>query len=115
MKVRHPHSRHTSATSGRGFALVVVTLLMVVLAILSLGMLTLSAVEIRKSSHGDALSEARANARIGLMLALNELQKELGPDQRISAPGGQLIPTGTNSPGAVGLACRLMEIYQRDR
>ncbi len=95
--------QRTIAKTGRGFALVVVTLLMVVLVILGLGMLTLSAVEIRKSSHGDALSEARANARIGLMLALNELQKELGPDQRISAPGGQMLPTGTNSPGAVWL------------
>ncbi len=103
MKGRQRHLQPPSANTRRGFALVVVSLLMVVLGILCLGMLTLSAVEIRQNQHGGALSEARANARIGLMLALNELQKELGPDQRVSAPGGQLLPAGAKSPGTVWL------------
>lgn len=85
-----------------GFALIVVTLLMVLLVLLGLGMLTISAVELRQGQFGEANARAKANARIGLMLALAELQTQLGPDQRISAPGGQLLPGGAaTSPGAL--------------
>ena len=69
-----------------GFALVATILLMVLLAIITIGTLSLSAVSLRSGSHDQALLEARANARLGLMLAIGQLQTELGPDQRINAP-----------------------------
>lgn len=83
----------------RGFALVVTLSLMVLLTVVAVGLLTLSSISIRAGSQGEAMSEARANARMGLMLALGELQKELGPDQRISAPGGQQLEEGDKSAG----------------
>jgi hypothetical protein len=68
-----------------GFALVSVLSLMVLLTVLAVGLLSLSAIELRKSSSTTAVDQARANARMGLLLALGELQQHCGPDQRITA------------------------------
>lgn len=49
------------------------------------------------------MQEARANARLALMLALGQIQQSMGPDQRISAPADQLTDNGgTSSSAAVG-------------
>ncbi len=69
----------------RGFALVVTLSLMILLTVIAVGLLGLSAVSLRASSDGQAAAEARANARLALMLAIGQLQKEMGPDSRISA------------------------------
>ena len=74
----------------RGFALVVTLSLLVLLTLLAVGLLSLSAVSMRSSSLGFASQEARANARLGLIIALGELQRAMGPDRRISAPAGVL-------------------------
>jgi type II secretory pathway pseudopilin PulG len=73
-----------------GFALVVTLALMVLLSILAVGLLSLSAVSLRASSGAQAESVARANARMAMMLAIGELQKQIGPDQRITAPSAIL-------------------------
>jgi hypothetical protein len=75
----------------RGFALVVTLTLLVILTVIAVAMLGLSTISLRSNSQGEAMATARANARMSMMLALGELQKELGPDQRISAPGAQLL------------------------
>lgn len=59
---------------------------MVLLTVIAVGLLSLSAVSLRSSAQGQAAAEARANARLALIMAIGELQKELGPDSRISAP-----------------------------
>jgi hypothetical protein len=68
-----------------GFALVVTLSLMILLTMVAVGLLSLSAISLRSSSQGSAQAEARANARLALMLAIGELQKEMGPDMRVSA------------------------------
>jgi hypothetical protein len=59
---------------------------MVLLAVVAVGLLSLSAVSLRASGQGAAQAEARANARLALMLAIGELQQLLGPDRNITAP-----------------------------
>ncbi len=68
-----------------GFALVVTLTLMVLLSILALGMLSLSSVALRSAGIQSADQTAKANARMALMLAIAELQKHAGPDQRVTA------------------------------
>lgn len=81
-----PHQLPRPDESKNGFALIVTLTLMILLSILAVGLLGLSSVALRTSSQGDSQAEARANARMALMMAIAELQKELGPDSRISAP-----------------------------
>jgi hypothetical protein len=69
-----------------GFALVVTLSLMILLTVIAVGLLSLSSISLRSSSQGQAAAEARANARLALMLAIGQIQREMGPDSRISAP-----------------------------
>jgi len=80
-----------------GFALVVSITLMVLLTTLAIGLLSLAAIELRTTSRHDAMLRAQSNARLALFIAIGELQKEMGPDRRISAPGGQLLEEGDRS------------------
>lgn len=87
----------------RGFALVVTISLMMMLTVLSVGLLGLSALSLRSAGQGMAQAEARANARLALMLALGELQKEMGPDMRVSAESA-LFDTNHDSETIEGVS-----------
>ncbi len=76
--------------SDRGFALVVSLTMLVLLTIIAVGLLGLSAITLRSSTAQSAVWEARANARMALLIAIGELQVTMGPDTRISARGATL-------------------------
>ena len=64
---------------------------MVLLTLLVVGLLSLSAVSLRTSRLSQDLSVAQANARLGIMLALGEVQTALGPDKRVSATSAAVV------------------------
>ena len=68
---------------------------MILITVIAVAMLGLSSVALRSSQHDRAMTEARANARMALTIALGELQKNAGPDQRTTARAAILEnPTG---------------------
>ncbi|MEO5715296.1 MAG: hypothetical protein ABIT37_17595, partial [Luteolibacter sp.] len=69
----------------RGFALIVTLSLMILLTVVAVGLLSLASISLRSSGQTTAMATARANARMALMLAIGDLQKNAGPDQRITA------------------------------
>lgn len=98
-----PHNKRS------GFALVVALSLMAFVLLLLLSMSTLVQVETRSVQTSVAQLEARQAALLGLNVALGELQKAAGPDQRVTATadllndntniytGGFSVPEGQNS------------------
>lgn len=84
----------------RGFALIVTLSLMILLTVIAVGLLTLSSISLRATSQADAMQVARANARLALMFAIGDLQKQLGPDTRISATADQIAGGNASSSAA---------------
>ncbi len=75
---------------GQGFALVATISVMVLLVMIALAMLSLSTIELRQSTSTNYQQEARANARMALMMAIGDLQKHVGPDTRVTAKASVL-------------------------
>lgn len=73
-----------------GFALISTISIMALLLMVAMAMLSLSAIEQRTIQNDRAMTEARANARMALIIAIGELQKYAGPDQRVTATGALL-------------------------
>lgn len=95
------HSENRKRGQERGFALIVTLSLMVLLAVIAVGLLTLSSISLRSTSRTAAQSVAKANAKLALMIAIGELQKALGPDQRISA-NASVVLRDAEQPNVVG-------------
>jgi Tfp pilus assembly protein PilX len=91
--------QRTSKPKNHGFALVATVSMMVLMTLIAIGMLSLSTIEQRSSGGGanDADRMARANARMALMIAIGELQKAAGPDQRVSATASILGDSSNNN------------------
>lgn len=97
------HVKSTLPTHSKpGFAIIVTVSILVLLAVVAVGLLTLSTVTVRTASQGSALAEARANAKLAMVIAIGELQKQAGPDQRITASGAVLDET-PNHPHWTGV------------
>ena len=71
----------------QGFALIIVLSLMAFVLLLLLSLTSLVQVESRSAKISQATLAAQQNALLGLQEALGELQKNAGPDQRVTATG----------------------------
>ena len=89
-------------TKNRGFALVVTLSLMILLTVIAVGLLSLSAISLRSSASGEASARAYANARLAVLLAVGELQKEAGDDRRITA-NASILSDAQPQPGLTGV------------
>lgn len=88
---------YNNKISNRGFALIASLSIMTLLVMIAVGMLSLSSIEHRQASSATHQAEARANARMALMIALGELQEAAGSDQRITA-NAAILDTDSDSP-----------------
>jgi hypothetical protein len=88
--------------SWRGFTLVVTLSLLLLLAIVAVGLLSLSSISLRNGVREHARRQAQANARLALAIAIGQLQKQLGPDQRISANGSIVSRNPVRHPHFTG-------------
>lgn len=73
-----------------GLVLVSCLMLLLLIVVVAVGLLQLATISLRSVDQESMKAQARANARLSLMPAIGQLQQELGPDKRISAPGGIL-------------------------
>jgi Tfp pilus assembly protein PilX len=91
-----PSSRRRTAHDG--FALVIALSLMAFVLLLLLSITTLVQVETRSAAIASAQVEAEQAALLGLQLAIGELQKAAGPDQRVTAVADILTNDGSKAP-----------------
>lgn len=79
------HSDTTTVARSGGFALVIALSLMAFVLLLLLSITTFVQVETASAATGKIQQEARANALTSISVALGELQKHAGKDQRVTA------------------------------
>src|SRR5687768_980468 len=68
-----------------GFALLITITLLAFLVLLLVSLASLTRVETQVAANNQTLSQARQNALFALNVALGQLQKYSGPDQRVTA------------------------------
>ena len=106
IETTHGQRRHAmSRCRGRGFTLIVTLSLMILITLIAVGLLTLSSVSLRGATQTQAQATARANARLALALAIGELQKQTGPDTRVTARADILKPANSSklNPPVLGV------------
>ena len=100
------HSPPFCAHPPKGFALLITITLLAFLVLLLVSLATLTRVETQVAGNSQHLAQARQNALLALNIAIGELQKYAGPDQRITAPADLISSTdgtgaSTNAPSSI--------------
>ena len=86
----------------RGFALLITVTLLAFLVLLLVSLASLTRVETQVAGNNQQLAQARQNALMALNIALGQLQKYTGPDQRVTATAD--ISAAANGGGLAGNA-----------
>ena len=91
-------SRRREHETKRGFALLITVTLLAFLVLLLVSLASLTRVETQVAANSQQLSQARQNALMALNIAIGQLQKYTGPDQRTTARADlQNTPGQTNA------------------
>src|SRR5690606_17315168 len=69
-----------------GFALLITITLVAFLVLVLVSLATLTRVETRVAGNSQQVAQARQNALMALNIAVGQLQRYAGPDQRATAP-----------------------------
>lgn len=80
----------------RGFALLVTIVLVAFLVLILVGLASFTRVETQVASNSQSIAQARQNALLGLQVALGQLQRYAGPDQRVTATADIRRTSDTN-------------------
>ena len=81
----HPLADARSREHRRGFALLIVVTLLAFIVVLLLGLAVYTRVETAVAGNTQRQAQARENALLALNVALGQLQKNAGPDTRVTA------------------------------
>jgi Tfp pilus assembly protein PilX len=81
----NPHPSKPFVHRERGFALLITITLLAFLVLLLVSLASLTRVETQVAANSQQLSQARQNALMALNIAVGQLQKYAGPDQRTTA------------------------------
>lgn len=84
------------AFRSHGFILIITLTLMTLITLLLVSMLTWKQSDMGNTSVNYKQASAQQNALLGLKMAMGELQRKTGPDQRITAPARILALTKEN-------------------
>ncbi len=75
----------------RGFALIIVVALLALLVLVLVSLATLTRIETAIGANTLSAAKARQNARYAMEIAIGELQRHAGPDQRSTAESGIVL------------------------
>ncbi|HSH93512.1 MAG TPA: hypothetical protein VK968_05160, partial [Roseimicrobium sp.] len=123
--IDRPSGRRHDRTGQRGFALLITITLLAFLVLLLVSLASLTRVETQVAGNNQQLAQARQNALMALNIALGQLQKATGPDQRVTATAdlagntnGARLPNDTgpvNAQSVNGISNGLVKVQPGTR
>ena len=94
---------HSHRAPQKGFALLITITLLAFMVLLLVSLASLTRVETQVASNTQQVAAARQNALMALNIALGQLQKHAGPDQRVTATADLANGAAVPNPHWVGV------------